>query len=242
MDIRRHYKPIFFLLIFAFIFMATRVYVYADTRYVSDNLIITMRGGSGSEYKIIKMLKTGTPVEVIEENDQYYKVRTEDGKEGWVLKRYITTDTPKPIVIAGLKRKIERLNSKIDMLSKERDGLKKGLKSAKDLHNADLKKLEKSIKEKNDRVYSITKQLKGITDKYNRLVEASGDVPSIVSERDKLREENTDLNTEKNDLLKENERLSDKKSILWFLAGAAVFFFGWIAGKLSRKKKRSSFL
>jgi len=78
--------------------------------------------------------------------------------------------------------------------------------------------------------------------KYNKLAEASGDVVNIVSERDNLNEENTKLGSENNDLLKKNERLSDRKSILWFMAGAVVFFFGWIAGKLSRKRKRTSFL
>ena len=38
---------------------------FADTRYVVDELIITMRLGKGTGYKILKSLKTGTAVEVL---------------------------------------------------------------------------------------------------------------------------------------------------------------------------------
>ncbi len=49
-------------------------FVYAETLYVSDQLIITLREGKGNEYKIIESLKTGTPLEVIEESGNYLKV------------------------------------------------------------------------------------------------------------------------------------------------------------------------
>ena len=55
--------------------------VCAETQYVSDQLVITLREGQGNEYKIIKMLKTGTPLEIIEESELYLKVRTESGNE-----------------------------------------------------------------------------------------------------------------------------------------------------------------
>ncbi len=56
--------------------------VHAEMWYVSDNMIITMRSGMGKDYRIIKNLKTGTPLEVIEESEEYMKVRTKDGEEG----------------------------------------------------------------------------------------------------------------------------------------------------------------
>ena len=37
----------------------------AETRYVSDNLEITMRSGTGTSYGITRMLRSGTPLDVI---------------------------------------------------------------------------------------------------------------------------------------------------------------------------------
>jgi len=235
---KRDHKPILSLLVLGFILITTSVSVYADTQYVSDKLIIVLRTGAGSEFKIIKSLKTGTPVEVLEETGEYYKVQTKDDKEGWVLKQYITTNIPKTIIIAGLKKEIEELKDGIENLNRERDALKKDFKSEKSLRTSTVKELEKSLNEKNDRIYSITTQLKEKTSKYNKLVKDSGDVARIVSERDMLNEKNTQLSTEKNELLQENKRIFKRKAIYWFLAGGGVFFFGWIVGQFSRTKRR----
>ena len=97
-------------LILALMLLAPPLAVCAETQYVSDKLIITMRSGEGIDYKIIKVLHTGTPVEIIEGGDKYLKVRAE-GAEGWVLKQYITKEIPKTTVISGLKGEIERSNA-----------------------------------------------------------------------------------------------------------------------------------
>jgi SH3 domain protein len=218
--------------------ITTSVSVYADTQYVSDKLIITMREGAGGEYKIIKSLKTGTPVEVLEETGAYYKVQTKDGKEGWVLKQYMTADIPKTLIISGLRKEIEKLKDGIEKLNMERDAIKKDLTSEKSLSTSAVKKLEKRMNAKNDQIYSLTRQLKVMANKYNKLVVDSGDVAKIVSERDMLNEENTRLSTEKNELLQEKKRLFKTNVIYWFLAGGGVFFFGWIIGQFSRTRRR----
>jgi SH3 domain protein len=53
-----------------------------------------------------------------------------------------------------------------------------------------------------------------------------------------LNKENKDLTIERDKLRTENDNLIEKRMIYWFLAGAGVFFFGWMSGKLSRKKKK----
>jgi SH3 domain protein len=238
MNIKRNNKPILSLLVLGFILITTSVSAYADTQYVSDKLIITMRTGAGGDYKIIKSLKAGTLVEVLKETGEYYKVQTKDGKEGWVLKQYITTDIPKTITISELKKEIEKLKDGIEKLKRERDALKKDFKSEKSLRTSAVKELENVLNEKNGRIYSMTKQLKKMTNKYNKFVKDSGNVVKIVSERNTLNEENTRLSTEKNELLQKNKRLFRRNVIYWFLAGGGVFFFGWIAGQLSRTRRR----
>jgi SH3 domain protein len=237
MKIKRNNKPFLFPILFCFIFVLLSVSGYADTQYVSDELIITLRQGMGNEYKIIKTLKTGTAVEVLEEVDTHYRVQTEDGQQGWVLKQYITTDIPKTMVISGLKEEVEKLRNNTERLRRERDALKEKIASVQSIHGGEVRKLEKNVNERNDTIDKLTRELKELTHNYNKLVEDSGDVVNIISERDILSEENVKLNATKNELLQENERLSERNAIFWFLAGGSVFLFGWIAGKFSRRRK-----
>lgn len=238
MNIKRNFGLILSLIVLGFILIMTSpVFVYAGTQYVSDKLIITMRSGAGGDYRIVKTLKTGTPVDVLEEAGDYYRVKTQDGKEGWALKRYITAETPKPIIIAGLKRKIEKLKGELEKLNMERAALKKEIQSEKVLHKGAIKKLEKSLSDRDGRIYKLNRQLQQMTGKYNKLVEDSGDVIKVVSERDKLKKENTGLVAENESLKQDIKRLFWKRNIIYFLAGGFVFFIGWIAGQVSRRKR-----
>ncbi len=164
-----------------FVLMLSALIANAKTQYVSDELVINLREGKGNEYKIIKMLKRDTPLKILEEGDQYLRVRTEEGLEGWVLKQFVTSETPKTAVIAGLKEERDRLNSLLGQCSGDKASLQSDLKTAK----------------------------------------------LGVSEAESLR--------------KENSRLKRLQILWWFLAGAGVFFVGWITGKVSRKKRYSSF-
>jgi SH3 domain protein len=172
----RHLRSITLTSLF-FIFTLSALTADAKTQYVSDELLITLREGKGNEYKIIKTLRTGTPLEILEETEHYLKVHTEEGLEGWVLKQYITSETPKAKIISGLRQEIDRLKTE------------------------------------------------------------SKDVIKLLNERDNLKTLNAKLNTEAEHLRKENSRLKRLQILWWFLAGAGVFFIGWITGRVSRKKK-----
>jgi SH3 domain protein len=123
------------------------------------------------------MLTAGTPLEIIEENPDYLRVRTQDGQEGWVLTQFITSETPKAQIIAGLRQELDRLKT------------------------------------------------------------ASKDAIELMNERDNLKTLNGRLSTETEHLRKENSRLKHLQILWWFLAGAGVFFIGWITGRVSRKKR-----
>ena len=253
MKIIKYHKLRSALLILALILTAPPLSFSADTQYVSDKLIITMRSGAGGDYKIIKTLHTGTPVEVLEETDKYYKVRTKDAREGWVLKQYITAELPKATVISGLLKEIERSKARlkgeiekskgrIEKLNREMDAIKGNLKSEKGLRRKDIRALEMGVSEYKDKISETTRQLQELTDKHAKLVEDSADVVKVVSERDALQERFALIAAENDDLSQENKRLLIRNMIYWFLAGGGVFLLGWIIGQISRRRKSGSFL
>jgi SH3 domain protein len=210
---------------------------HADKRYVSDMLIITLREGQGREYQAIRTLKTGTPVEVLEESGRYLRVRTQEGEEGWVAKQYISSELPKSLIIAGLKQEANRLGARVEELEKRQTLLLDQLKEAERSHDAKVKELEENAENYREEVSRTTMELKQITEKYNTLLDQSKNVLELTSEHDRLQAENANLDTEIARLKQENERLKSTVMLRWFLAGAGVFLIGLIAGRVSRKKK-----
>lgn len=232
----RNFRSIIFLALLAIVTLSVAI-VDAKTQYVSDELVITMREGKGNEYKIIKMLTTGTPLEVIEESQHHLRVRTQDGQEGWVLKQYITSGTPKAKRIAGLEQEIDRLKTELGQYKRDKDSLQNELETAKLGYSGKITELNKNISANRDRAERTAKQLEEISRRYDTLVEHSKNVVELMNERDKLKTLNGSLSTETEHLRKENSRLKRLEILWWFLAGAGVFFIGWITGRVSRKKK-----
>ena len=210
---------------------------YADRRYVSDMLIITLREGQGPEHKVIRTLKTDTPVEVLEESGRYLRVRTEEGEEGWVATQYISSEVPKATIIAGLKKEANRLRTRVEELEKGQAMLLDQLNAAKRSHVIKVEDLEKNAGSNREEVSRITMELTQITEKYNTLLDQSKDVVELISKHKRLQAENVRLKKEVEHLQKESARLRGTGRLRWFLAGGGVFFIGWIAGKVSRKKK-----
>ena len=61
----------------------------AEVRYVTDDLNLAVRAGTSTRHKIVKMLPSGTQVEVLKTADGYSKIRTPRGIEGWMLTRHL---------------------------------------------------------------------------------------------------------------------------------------------------------
>lgn len=65
-----------------------------STRYISDETAITLREDKGMNAPVSALLKSGTKVELVEEDSAsgYSRVRVGPGREGWVLARYLSTE------------------------------------------------------------------------------------------------------------------------------------------------------
>jgi SH3 domain protein len=213
--------------------------VRADTtRYVSDQLIITLRADKGPNAKILTTLKTGTPVEVLEKGDRYLKVRTQGGVEGYVQKQYLVAATPKSVIIAGLKKERDQLAAQLSELKKSQAEMSQQLESAKQNLTGKVQQAQGQSAQMQTALAESQKKLQEMTAQYSALKQNSQHVVTLVQERDRLKSENAKLSAEAKKLRQEEGHLLYAGMIQWFLAGAGVFFLGWLIGKMSRKKRR----
>ena len=210
---------------------------FADTRYVSDQLIITLRPGKSTEHRIIKTLKSGTPLEVLEEDKTYLKVRTADGAEGYVLRQYVTSEPPKIQRIKELEEYNSSLEEKIRNLEEIRDKIETQLETFQENYKQELSAASTTSAELEQKLEQALTNERTMTEKYDTLLTQAGNVVEITAERDLLSQQNEKLKADTADLINRNDKLADARMIKWFLAGGSVFFLGWIIGKISRKKR-----
>jgi len=230
----------FFCIIFTLFIITSNVIVppaEADTRYVGDQLIVTLRLGESTKHKILKTLKTGTPVEVLQEGETYMKVRTNDGTEGYILRQYISSIPPKTHRINELELEKSALQKKINDLQNAKSTLEKQLNGIEEKYDSEFSELTTKSSEIEQNFEQVSNSERIITEKYNTLVAQSKNVVAIAQERDQLHQENKKLTTGLKMLQEKNEKFADSRMIKWFLAGGGVFFFGWIIGRISRKKR-----
>ena len=87
--------------------------------YVTGITKITMRTDAGVEHKIVAMLKSGTKLEIIEYRNDWSKVRTDRGKTGWVLSRFLSEKIPAALLVDELRKENLNLISKLKEVKQE---------------------------------------------------------------------------------------------------------------------------
>jgi SH3 domain protein len=66
----------------------------AETVYVTDSLRLGLHRAADTSDRPFENLVSGTPLEVLERNPNYARVRLEDGRDGWVKAAFIVTEKP----------------------------------------------------------------------------------------------------------------------------------------------------
>jgi|GEM_PF-1215799 len=100
------YGKLCLFLFLVLLFYAGRI-VYAETMYVSDRLYLSLRNAPDPGQPALDILPSDTRVDVLETKGKWARVRLEDGRTGWVWKRYLVRDVPKSLIIKKLKGQIE---------------------------------------------------------------------------------------------------------------------------------------
>jgi SH3 domain protein len=134
-------------------------------------------------------------------------------------------------------------------LNKEFENLKNGQASASNTLSKTKKMYQKKIEELEEEVNVNQKfAAKAKSDfiqldkKYTNLLKHSKNTEELISQVDKLKKLNAELNTEVKSLRKDQKNPLKSNRIQSFIAGAGVLLFGFILGGSARKKKRSRFI
>ena len=201
--------------------------VQAETRYVSDRLEITMRSGTSTSHGIVRMLRSGTPVEVLETDKQsgYSRVKTSSGKEGWVLTRFLMNGPAARDRLAEAEKRLAELE-------------------------LDNRKMHTSMATLREEMSTVEKQRQDLDNEHRNVSQELTEIKRTASSALAIDSENKELKSrmvalERNlqTVQQENENLKDRTARDWFMVGAAVVLLGIIVGLIIpriRWRKKSS--
>ena len=196
------------------------------TRYVSDQLEITMRNGQGVKFAIKRVLTSGDRLELIEVNPSgYSKVRTIEGVEGWVITRYLMNAPSVRNLGADSAQKVVNLELELAKTKEELQNLSIKV-TASDSVNMTLKETSQRLKKELDSL-KIT---------------ASGSI-ALDNENIQLKEQIQQNHHRTQALTLENTAMKNSDGQSWFLIGVAVLLGGIILGLILprlRFQRRSS--
>jgi SH3 domain protein len=236
-------KTIFAIIfIVAFTVSASINSVLAETRYVSDRLIISIRDGQDQNAAVLGYLETGAPVDILEEKENLLKIRTEDGIEGWVRAQYIVSEKPKPLIIEGLKNEIKALNEEIQNIKNEKESASDKLSESKKIYQEKIEELKEEVSINQKFAAKAKSDFIEINKKYSTLLKNSENTEKLIGEVERLKKLNIELNTQVKSLRKDRKNPLKSNTIQSFIAGAGVLLFGFLLGGSARKKKRAKFI
>lgn len=209
------------------LFFMAMVSAVADTRYVSDELAITLRTGQSTQHQILRMVPSGTPLEVLETNKDsgYTRVRTPQGVEGWVVTRYLMAEP-------SARDQLVNANKRLARLEEENKDLKATLNTVSKDKSA-LEQDKRDLLAKNDK---LEKEL-------DRIRNTAANALAIESERKRLTDEKVKLESELQVAQQQNLSLKDRSDREWFVRGAGVVIAGIVIGLILPKirfRRRSS--
>ncbi len=175
----------------------------AETAYATDSCTVPIRAGTSTEYRILRMVRSGAPLEILDANTAqgYTQVKTPEGTVGWILTRELM-DQPSP------RDQVAQLEARVAALDEDNRTLR-GDAEALDDTRAALTRCEEDLAE---------------------IRRTAAQPLAIEQENLRLQEEIAAAHERQRHLELENAALRDQSGRNWFIAGAGVALGGLLFG------------
>jgi len=181
------------------------------TRYISDEQLIPIRSGPGTEYRILHAgLPSGTRLELLrsDADSGWSEIRTTSGLQGWMLTRYLISDKPATVQLAEVSAELQQHRTRADALTAERNALQTQLETLRGELGSNLESLDSTAEE------------------LERIQQLSGNAVQLDQQNRRLIEEVELMHTSIEMLEAENRRLQDTRDQEAFMNGAMAVLLG----------------
>jgi SH3 domain protein len=193
--------------------------LWARTMYVTDTFEIVVRSekDANTGRNIIRLLPTGTQVEVSKMDDSWATIQLSDGRTGYVLKRYLISRVPYQETAARLQEETEQQRQRLTVLEQELTTLRQ---ERAQLHTAST---------------SQEGQLAEVTQKYEQLQREAAQYLQLKADYATLQRTHEENQQKLSELNNAYMLLKESRSVMWFLSGGGVILAGWIIGMITER-------
>jgi SH3 domain protein len=207
--------------------LLTTLPAFGQTRYIADDIPVTLRTGPSLDNRIVRNLSSGVRVDALEQNEDagYTRVRVvSDGTEGWILTRYLSAQPIARDRLAASERELGAARARVQALEAQVAALTEDLASTR-------RQLESSASANT----AVTNELRDIRS-------ASSSAIALRDQNEDLRGRLAEADQRISRLTMENTELQSDSRQNWFMVGAGVLFAGILVGLIapSFKRKRRS--
>lgn len=198
---------------------------WAETAYISDKLTVPVRSGPTKGHRILHHgLPAGTKLEILQRDDasEFVEIVTAGGTKGWVRGQYLTAQ---PIA----RDQLRSARAQIAQLEKNLAREKTALANAKTAGNESSKTSSQ-----------LSQQLQATADKLEALQKISNNAVAEHAENQKLKELNSRLRDELDDINEERDQLRSNVQQRWLMIGGGLVLLGLLLGILLKARPRRS--
>lgn len=161
----------------------------AQTYYITDKVLVGVYEEANGESNLLTTLPSGTPLEVLERNGSFAKVRSPDGSSGWIEGSYMIEHKPAQLVVLELTDKQKQSDEQLALAQAELRAVQEQVNKLK---------LASKKTDQTDEIQSLTKQRKEVGEKLDRV-------------RNQLSDEKKKLATAENTIAQLEAQITDLK-------------------------------
>jgi SH3 domain protein len=108
---------------------------------------LNLRTGAGDEYRIVGLVQPGASLEVLERSSDWTRVRTPEGKEGWIPAGFLGAEAPPHQRVAQLEAEVGKLRQTLEQTSAEAARLRASESALTDSDGSRREEIERLTRE-----------------------------------------------------------------------------------------------
>lgn len=192
----------------------------AQTRYISEEFEVPMRSGQSLEHRIVALIPSGRTVELVQHGTEWSQVRMSNGREGWILTRYLTDVMPSAMQLARLESRHAEVASR----------------------NKELQEKTAELASENKRLGDLLKQAQSDLAKIEAAHEAlkleSAEYLQLKTDYENSRQELEATRVQADQFESALNQIANSQLYQGLLYGGGLVIFGFVAGFILKKPKR----
>lgn len=167
----------------------------AETAYVIDKLLVGVHEEKSLDSEIVKVLPTGTELEVLERDGELARIRDPAGDTGWVDAAYLMTERPAALLVEELVERNQTLESELraareriaTMETQSKTGAGDGGEHAAGGAQGELAELQRKLASERLRSAELQAKLSALQETASRQANAGAALEQLQRENGELR-------------------------------------------------------